>query len=313
MSIAAMEKEIENQIDDLPNFAAFLRNRKFPEVHPSKLIFTGSGDSYATALFAKELSGGIALASDPYELSQKTPLVREKHVILISVSGRTSANIELARKIRSVASKTIAVTANPDSLLAKLCNEGIILDYRPAGELTSGTASFTASLLACARILGRLPRRLSVGTQMKKASEWARNLATHLSGDFLFVGSGVQHALAEYGACKIQEVLGAKAEAQFPEQLGHAKLFSIDKSGDTIIGIPGAEYDKTWRVVKTLQRKEFKVHTVPRTAREPVGRSLEAAFYLQQLALQLAKKRKMKECAFLSDGSRLRLSNQLIY
>ncbi len=313
MSIAAMEEEIENQIADHANFASVLRNRKFPAVHSSKLIFTGSGDSYATALFAHELSGGIALAGDPYELSQNTPLVRAKHVILVSVSGRTRANIDLAEKIRVVAGKTIAVTANPDSPLAKLCDERIILDYRPAGKLTSGTASFTASLLACARILGRLPPMPSFGTQMKKASEWAKNLAIHGRRDFLLFGSGVQHALAEYGACKIQEVLGAKAEAQFPEQLGHAKLFSIDKSRDMIIGIPGAENDKTWRVARTLQRKGFKVHIVPVTARESVRRSLEAAFYLQQLALRLAKKWNLKECAFLSERSRLRLSNQLIY
>ncbi len=313
MSIAAMEKEIDNQIDDLPNFASLLRNRKFPAVHPSKLIFTGSGDSYAVALFAQELSGGVALAADPHELSQKTHLVQGKHVVLVSVSGRTRASIQLAEKVRRIARSLTVVTADPDSPLAKLGDERIIIDYRPAGKLTSGTASFTTSLLACARILGRLPPRLSFETQMKKASEWARSLATHSNTDFMFVGSGVQHALAEYGACKIQEVLGAKAEAQFPEQLGHAKLFSIDKSGDAIVGIPGAENDKTRRVVKTLQRKGFKVHIVPATAREPVGRSLEAAFYLQQLALQLAKKRKMKECAFLYDRSRLRLSNQLIY
>ncbi len=313
MSVLAMEKEVGNQIDDLPIFARLLRNRKFPPVNPSKLVFTGSGDSYAVSLFAQELSGGIALAADPGELSNKTQLARGRHLVLISVSGRTKASIQLARKMRGIAQKSTAVTANSDSSLAHLCDDDIILRYRSAGRLTSGTASFTASLLACAGILGSLPTSLSLQPSMKNASEWARNLATRSNGDFLFIGSGVQHALAEYGACKIQEVLGAKAEALFPEQLGHAKLFSINKSGDTIIGVPGAENDKTWRIVKTLKKGGFQVHTIPTNVQDPVKRSLEISFHLQQLVLRLAGKRNIREVAFLSDSSRLRLSNQLIY
>ena len=313
MSLAAMEQETENQIEDLPKFASLLSALKSLRIPPSELVCTGSGDSYAAALFAQELSGGVALASDPYELSQKTHLANGKNVVVISVSGRTAANLELARRVKRIARKRIAVTANPNSPLGKRCDKRIILRYQSAGRLTSGTLSFTTSLLVCAYILGKLPVKLNLRTAMKKASEWARSVKVPLEGDFLFVGSGVNRALAEYGACKIHEVLGAKAIAQFPEQVGHAQLFSVDRRKDTIVCISMEGDDKTMKLARLLQRKGFRVHTITGHSKNIVTRSVEVSFYLQHLTLTLAKRRGMEECAFLADESRLQLSDRLIY
>src|SRR5947209_16014483 len=63
------------------------------------------------------------------------------------------------------------------------------------------------------------------------------NLKQAGKGAFVFIGSGVNYALSLYGAAKINEVLGAKAEAVYPEQLGHAKLFAIDKKRDFVVSI----------------------------------------------------------------------------
>lgn len=313
MSVAAMEVEIVNQLEDLPRFASRLERQQYKPVDPSELIFTGSGDSYATALYAQEVSGGAALASDPYELFLKLDRARGKHVILISISGRTKANIELARKLKRVARKRIAVTANADSPLARICDEKIVLRYRTAGTLTSGTVSFTASLLAMAHILEIPPGRTGLHASMGRAVRWARSLRVPSRGSFYLIGSGVNRALAEYGACKVHEVLGAKADARVPEQFGHAQLFSIDRRKDTIVCIPANSKDKTTKVAETLQQDGFRVHTIPGHGPNIVTRSIEVSLHLQHLALSLARKRRMKECAFLTDRSRLRVSNRLIY
>ncbi len=313
MSLDAMEEEIANQIEDLPRFVSQLEKQRFLHVAPSELVFTGSGDSHAVALFAQQLSDAVALASDPYELSLIPDRARGKHVVLISVSGRTKANLQLARKLKGVAREKTAVTANPDSPLGKLCDQRIILQYRSAGRLTSGTVSFTTSLLACAHILGELPAKVNVRDVMRKASEWAKGVRTPLSGGFLFVGSGVNHTLAEYGACKIHEVLGAKAGAQFPEQVGHAQLFSINRAKDTIVCIGNGGNDKTRKLASVFQQGGFRVHTIFGHSSNFVVRSLEISLHLQHLTLNLAKMRGMKECAFLVDDTRLQLSNRLIY
>jgi len=131
-------------------------------------------------------------------------------------------------------------------------------------------------------------------------------------GTFLFTGSGVNYALALYGASKINEVLGAKAEAIYPEQLGHTKLFTIDKKRDAILCISSGR-DKTTETHELLRRDGFQssMLTIPRG--HVIIRSLQIGVYLQQLVLAPAKKRGIGECAFLADRKRLSLSNRMIY
>jgi glucosamine 6-phosphate synthetase-like amidotransferase/phosphosugar isomerase protein len=140
----------------------------------------------------------------------------------------------------------------------------------------------------------------------------AANLKQAGEGTFVFIGSGVNYALSLYGAAKINEVLGAKAEAAYPEQLGHAKLFTIDKEHDVIVCISSGR-DKAKRTHELLRKDGFQSSILAFPASHVVNRSLRTAIYLQQLALSLARRRGIEECAFLSDKSRLNLSNRMIY
>ncbi|PYS54995.1 MAG: hypothetical protein DMF76_26425, partial [Acidobacteria bacterium] len=68
-SLDAMEQEIHNQVEDLPAFARELgKDDRFRNLDPSGIIFTGSGDSFASSLLAHYLSQMQAVAADPYEL-----------------------------------------------------------------------------------------------------------------------------------------------------------------------------------------------------------------------------------------------------
>jgi fructoselysine-6-P-deglycase FrlB-like protein len=88
MSIQAMENEISNQAQDLPRFASQLRQKQLPKIDRSSLVFAGSGDSYAAAVFAQELSKGEAIASDPYELLTNIQRTRRKNLVIISAMAR---------------------------------------------------------------------------------------------------------------------------------------------------------------------------------------------------------------------------------
>ncbi len=313
MSIAAMEWEVEIQQTELARFAnQMIKNSPSP-IDWSRTVFTGSGDSYATAMFARELTNGSASAEDPYELLSNLARIRGKTVVFVSVSGRTRTNIELARKARGRAKRTIAVTSNKESPLAEICGSSIILEYGKAGPLTSGTASFSASLVACASLLDRLPRRFNVKDSLDDAREWARGARLSRRGLCLFVGSGVDRALAEYGACKVQEVLGLKAFAAYPDQVGHAQLFSLNPALDNVVCISSQGGGKTRVLSENLSKSGFAVHRIFLKGQDVVLNSLAAAFYLQDLALANAKRFGMKECAFLLDKTRLGLSNRLIY
>lgn len=310
-SIDVMEREIQNQIRDLPRYAAKLQvQNNHNRFEPSKVIFTGSGDSFACALFAQALSKAQSVAIDPYELTLQPERLKGKTLVIISVSGRTKTNLALAKLAAKYARTRIAVTADPNSPLSKACDHTVEIEYEKLGVLTSGTVSFASCLLAVSSLLYNLPHSLSVKRQINEADKWTDNI--RLAGEnFLFVGSGLGRGLSAYGASKISEVLGLRADYEFPEQVGHSRLFSLRKHLDSIICL-GLD-EQSIRLSRILQEQGFRVYLIKPSISDPVLAALEVGFYLQHFALGLAKKLGLKECAFLTNRKLLDLSNRLIY
>ncbi len=309
-----MEQEIHNQVEGLPAFARELeKDYRFRHFDPSRMIFTGSGDSFASSLLAHYLSNMEALAADPYELQLYRQVSKNKTVFITSISGRTRTNIQLARKVKGVAKKRVSITANPTSPLAKECDDVIRLRYRSPGILTSGTASFSASLLAVASLIRRLPKLDSLRTIERQAAEWARRLQVHPRGEYLFVGAGTGYALAMYAAFKIHEVLGLSAQYQHTEQLGHSQLFSLQEKSDSLLFLSPSSDKKTSEVFRVLSKSGFNAYLLKSDGRDPILGTLQVMFCLQHLALYLGRKMGLQECAFLTDKKRLALSSRLIY
>lgn len=309
-----MEEEIRNQVKDLPTFAIELVNdRRFRHLGPPSMVFTGSGDSFASSLFAQYLSGMRAFAADPFELQLYPRVTRNKTLFITSVSGRTRTNIQLAKRVRRLAKKRVAITSNPESPLAKECDDVIQLRYRSQGTLTSGTASFSATLLAVASLIGRLPRLDSLSTMEGRAAGLARSFRVRPREEFLFVGSGTGYALAMYAAFKIHEVLGLRAQYQHTEQLGHSQLFSLRENSDSLLFLsPSSDY-RTTDLFRVLSKNGFHAYLLNGGTRDPLLATLEIMFCLQHLALILGRKMRLQECAFVTDKKRLSLSSRLIY
>jgi len=313
-SLDAMEQEIHNQVEDLPAFARELgKDDRFRNLDPSRIIFTGSGDSFACSLFAHYLSQMQAFSADPFELRLYPQVSRNKTVFITSISGKTRTNIQLARKVKVVAKKRVAITANSKSPLAKECDDVIQLRYRSLGILTSGTASFSASLLAVASLIRRLPKLDSLPIMERRAAGWARRLRVHPNGGFLFVGSGTGYALATYAAFKIHEVLGLSAQYQHTEQLGHSQLFSLQEKSDNLLFLSPSSDQKTSEVFRVLSKSGFNVYLLKSGTADPILATLQVMFCIQHLALYLGRKMGLRECAFVTDKKRLALSSRLIY
>lgn len=311
-SLDLMEREIGSQPEKLALYASEsrrTRDRRYQD--PSKIVFTGSGDSYSASLFAHYLSRGIAAASDPYELLLAPEECKNKTVVITSVSGRTRANVELAKQLKSIARNRIAITANPISPLAKGCDQVIRLPYTSAGSVTPGTLSFTLTILTVASMIQRLPNLHRLENLEARAKTGAQRVKT-ISQKFLFIGAGVGYALAAYGAFKIHEILGQQAEYEHTEQVGHSKLFSLRKT-DNIVCFATPNDRETFDLSRELTRSGFHSHLISSNDVDPVLAGLEGAFAFQHLALNLARRGGLKEVAFLSDRKMLNLSTRLIY
>jgi glutamine---fructose-6-phosphate transaminase (isomerizing) len=313
-SLDAMEQEIHNQVEDLPSFARELeKDDRFRNLDPSHMIFTGFGDSLASSLFAQYLSEMQAFAADPFELQLYAQVAKNKTVFTTSASGRTRTNIQLARKVKWIAKKRVAITAHPESPLAKECDDVIQLRYRSPGILTSGTASFSASLLAVASLIRRLPKLDSLATMERNAADQARLLRVHPRRPFLFVGSGTGYSLATYASFKIHEVLGLPAHYQHAEQLGHSQLFSLKENQDNLFFLAPNSDEKTSEVFRVLSKNGFNAHLLKSDRHDPILGTLQVMFCIQHMALILGRRMGLQECAFISDKKRLALSSLLIY
>ena len=313
-SLDTMEQEIHYQIEDLQFFARELgRDDRFHNLDPSSIIFTGSGDSLASSLFAHYLSQMQAFAADPFELQLYPQVAKNKTVFITSVSGKTRTNIQLARKVKGIAKKRVALTANPKSPLGKECDDVVHLRYRSSGVLTSGISSFSAALLAVASLIRHLPKLDSLAIMERRAAEWARRLRVHPHGEFLFIGSGTGYSLAMYAAFKIHEVLGLPAQYQHAEQLGHSQLFSLKEKRDNPFFLAPSLDEKTSEIYRVLSKSGFNAYLLKSDRRDPILGTLQVMFCLQHLALYLGRKMGLQECGFLSDKKRLALSSRLIY
>jgi len=311
-----MAEEIRYQLDDLPAFRQHLRSlnlHRHAENEEQSYVFTGAGDSFAAAKAAEHLSGFRAKALDPYDICLRPNLLKGKHLFVISVSGRTKTNIEAARAVRGIAEKVTAITADDQSLLAHNCGDCIRLRFRRTGELTPGTGSFTATLLACYSKIRALPKITNLDRMFDECVRWSDALELSSGGTTFMVGTGLNYSMAMYGAAKMYEVLGWRSQYQATEQFSHMELFSLCER-DVVLLLPDSSKDsKAGRLENLLRGNGWKVARIDPGYDDAILGSIATAMCLQILTWRVALKAELKECSFKAKGRHLHLSDEMIY
>ena len=282
-------------------------------IEPEETVFCGAGDSLACARFAERLMNFEPRSVDPYDLVLYPRLARGKKVFFISVSGKTNTNISAATALKGQAKETIAITSDPESDLATSCSEVIQLEFEKARDVTPGTNSFTASLLACS-MLFKKPPQIDVSAMLRQARDWASNVPESRASVH-FVGSGSFYAIAMYGAAKIYEFAGGLADYQLTEEFSHLNLFSTKKDDLIVILTYGKEDEKATELHENLCKEGIKCEKLPLLSETEhvLQRAIYYSFCLQYLALTVALRRGFNGPAFLHDRKLLGISNRMIY
>ena len=153
-SIESLRLEFNSQIEELN------------EIHNKKLfddcIYVGSGDSYVAGLIVEYLTDHKCKCYSPSDLLNAR-LLEDKTYCFISVTGRTKANIVLARRAAELGVKTIAVTQNRNSHLAQVCREIVPLKITVELSPTAGFGTFVANVITCLQIVGlRVPTKFDI-------------------------------------------------------------------------------------------------------------------------------------------------------
>jgi len=299
-TIEAYEKDIELQLDFLKSF----RKQKILSYNQQKeSIFSGSGDSLASAMLAESFSDGIVKVMDPLDLYKNKQLIKSKHVYFVSISGNTLTNIKVAK----IANRATAITSKPESRLAKASDETILLTAPNNEIFTAGSISFLDSALTCISLI----KKISIPKDSKlflKAKTDAKK--TKVSKRIFVLGNLFTFPLAMYCAAKFYEILGYDAHYSRIEQFSHMELFSIQK-GDTVI-----IFEEKNSHNKHLGRnlKKIGINVIhPSMPSSKMSQMIYCTFFSQLLALFEAKKKRKKDCHFVTAKKIRNVSNQMIY
>ena len=144
-SIESLKLDFNSQIKQLHN----IRNKKLFD----DCVYVGSGDSYVAGLIVEYLTGHKCRCYSPSDLFN-SKFIKDKTYCFISVTGKTKANIELARRAKKSGLRTAAVTANEKSKLAQVCDQVIPLKITRVKTPTAGFLTFVANVITCLQLLG---------------------------------------------------------------------------------------------------------------------------------------------------------------
>ncbi|MFQ5572825.1 MAG: sugar isomerase [Nitrosopumilaceae archaeon] len=300
-TIEAFERDIILQTQFLQTFQP---QHPLSDVFQKNTIFCGSGDSLAAAMLAEAYSDLKVRAADPLDLLKNKPITKKHNIFLISISGNTISNIKVAKLAR----KSIAITSNPKSRLANACSRTILLKFPNSDVFTGGSLSFLQSALTCISLV----TNLSIPDGMKifqKAIRETRKIK--FTKKIFILGNLHTFPIAMYAAAKFYELLGLDAHFERIEQFSHMELFSTIK-GDTVI-IFEEKNPHNIQLAKNLKRVGLKVFQPTLGTKNKIDQFLFFTFVSQLMPLFEAKRKKQKDCNFVTSKNLRNASNKMIY
>ena len=313
-SIEAMKREIESQL-------TLLDDMELPgQVNVSKCTMTGSGDSYVAASIASYLSNCRIKCCYPSTLIFNPEILIDRELYIISISGRTAQNIVAAKLAKKNNIKTIAITADPESELGRICDGIVRIKYSKDGTLTSGTLSFISSMLTCLSLTANIRYNTK---DLRFAFEIANNRIDDLlkkipnsTSSILFLADGLLYPVACYASLKLNEVLGIRSYPYSLEEYCHAPLFSIKKD-DKIIILKGYENNIGQSMIINFERKleglNYSLSSLDFPGPSYLECLFQAIFSVQLLSLNMAQKNGLVDCFFVQNHDLLGVSSSCIY
>ena len=264
-----MREEILFQKEILMRFYDESQIEPIPLKEYDELWLTGSGDSHCASLFGSALVNTLGLtgrALTPMNASYYMNHTRNVYLLLfaISVSGKTPRVVEVVKKVTKQYSrhKIIGLTDNPHSELAKISDQSVILKASPSEVLESSdykdgiaklytgyhhdvaqTKTYFANILYLIAFL--YPEFYSRKSFTEKIfSEWLE-LAEHIVKQnpinyptkTIFIGSGLQESLAQFGQYKWFEYTFPGLH-QDVEEYAHTHYFTTDEETTLIFFAP---------------------------------------------------------------------------
>jgi fructoselysine-6-P-deglycase FrlB-like protein len=300
-SIESLKLDFNSQIKELNN------------IHNSKLfddcIFVGSGDSYVAGLIVEYLTNHICRCYSPSDLFN-SGFIKDKTYCFISVTGKTKANIEIARRASQVGVKTIAVTLNRNSLLAQICDEIVLPKIRRTNTPTAGFGTFVRNVVTCLQIAGvTIPKKFDIwhenGVQLSHSLLESFTIPVET---LYLLGNNTLYALALYASLQMAEFFGSTAVAHKLEEFCHSPIFGLKKSHS--LWILGQNEEQ---IRRRLSRLGLRLSYVELYNKDIFTQLFVTIFFVQSLILFLAERYRYTELQYVLMKDVLKASSDIIY
>lgn len=270
-------------------------------------IFVGSGDSYVAGLIAEYVSNHTCTCYSPADL-MRSKFMKEMTYYFISVTGRTRSNIEVAKRATDAGARTVAITLDPASELANVCDEIYPLRKAVANTVTSYGA-FTANVIICLQLAGiSIPRKFQMWHKNGLALSSKFDHVNLPKGTLHILGNDVFYPLAIYASLKMSEFFGVTTVPNRMEEFCHSPVFGIKPSHT--VWILGRTENIISQKLGNLNNKSifFELKN-----RDVLSEIFESIFFLQGFMLLLCEKNNFNELKYVLMKRVLAVSSSIIY
>jgi fructoselysine-6-P-deglycase FrlB-like protein len=300
-SIESLRLDFDTQISELGK----INNDKISD----NLIFVGSGDSYVAGLVAEYLTHHKCKCYSPSDLFN-VQFPKDSTYCFVSVTGRTKANISIARRASQAGSKTVAITFNENSKLAQVCDKIIQPNLKRAHTPTAGFGSFVANVVTCLQVAGiSVPKKFEMWYQhgVKISQNVLDSLVLPANSVFV-LGNNDLYPLALYATLQIAEFFGTTAVAHKLEEFCHSPIFGL-KSSDPVWILGQNES----QVYQRLQMLGLRLSYIELYNSDILTQLFESIFCVQNLMLLLAERHGLEELQYVTMKDVLKASSDIIY
>ncbi|AEM38611.1 sugar isomerase (SIS) [Pyrolobus fumarii 1A] len=292
-------RELRNDLEMIPEIVEKqIEETIVPEgLGEQRLVFIGSGDSFAAALVAEH--AGIGVARDPLDVLV-AGVDGPGDAILLSVGGRSKRVVDAARFLSSRGFRIIAVTGNERSPLARTAHVTVKLVYSDLA-CGMGAARHVAMLAALSALFNARPR-----IPEKLVEE-----PLPFDPQAVYAGVGVGVASALFMVLKICELLADCATWWHLEQFAHAPVYGTRSNILVVYPDPRCERSTLEEYLSAFREAGFEVTTVP-VLNDPWSTAILHATLAISSAAETAFSRGIEEPGYRAHPALSRLT-RLIY
>jgi fructoselysine-6-P-deglycase FrlB-like protein len=301
-SIEALKLDFYSQIKQLYN----IHNRKLFD----DCIYVGSGDSYVAGLIVEYLTSHKCKCYSPSDLFN-SKFIKDKTYCFISVTGKTKANIEVARRASQGGVKTVAVTLNKNSDLAQICDEIVLPEIKRTDTPTAGFSTFVANVVTCLQISGiTIPQKFEVwhkkGIQL--SLDLLESIVLPKEDSIYLLGNNILYTIALYTSFQMAEFFGSSVIAHKLEEFCHSPIFGLKRSD--YIWILGQNES---HVNQRLNALSLRLSYLELYNQDILTQVFQSIFFVQNLMLLLAQRHGVTELQYLLMKDVLKASSDIIY